>query len=87
MKSLFFSLIIVAFVATSCSRQLDKDPFTVVGVTDGNTLLLDNGYKVVLLGIAQRNNAKKKYLKFVMKKMYGLSLIKKRIHWIMMVQT
>lgn len=63
MKSLFFSLIIVAFVATSCSRQLDKDPFTVVGVTDGNTLLLDNGYKVVLLGIAPTEQCQKEIFK------------------------
>lgn len=55
--TIFLSLLLVSIAG--CSSRLDEDGFVVDQVVDGNTLLLDNGYQAVLLGITPTEEVQK----------------------------
>lgn len=60
-----FAVLLVLLAAPS---SIDKSKFTVHSVVDGNTLLLDNGYQIVLLGVAGGDNSMSYLQEFKQKK-------------------
>jgi hypothetical protein len=50
------ALVLIVVLFKGCPKSLDEDPFTVAKVINGNTLQLENGYEVVLLGVYPTKN-------------------------------
>lgn len=46
------AIFIVLLIVLSAPRTMGKSKFTINSVVDGNTVQLDNGYQIVLLGVA-----------------------------------
>ena len=80
------ALLLFVFFIFSCSRDFRKDSFTVSKVENGNTLVLQNGFKVSLLGVSNtvegerflREKVLKKNVRFKFDKASPKILISKR---------
>lgn len=65
---LFLSVLLLS--VTGCTVRLDENGFKVSQVVDGNTLLLENGYQAVLLGITPTSYVQKALQSYVGKTVY-----------------
>lgn len=63
-----YLLILTLLFFVSCSRDFRKDPFTVSKIENGNTLILQNGYKVTLLGVSNTSDGEKYLHETVLKR-------------------